>query len=69
MGPSLIVAPSPSSLSGAGSGVEGSPISDAVAALVALGYRPPDADKAVRKALAALGSEATTEALIRKALA
>ena len=38
-------------------------VADATAALVALGYRPPDADKAVRKALAA----ATTEALIKKA--
>lgn len=45
-----------------------SPLADAVAALVALGYRPPEADKAVRKAQAALGAAATTEALIKKAL-
>ena len=44
-----------------------SAVADATAALVALGYRPPDADKAVRKALAALGADATTEALIKKA--
>ena len=48
---------------------EHSVLADAVAALVALGYRPPDADKSVRKAQAALGANATTEALIRKALA
>ncbi len=47
---------------------EASPLADAVAALVALGYRPPDADKAVRKAQGALGAGATTEALIKKAL-
>ncbi len=65
MGPlSQIVAPS-----GASAASEPSVLGDAVAALVALGYRPPDADKAVRKALAALGGAATTEALIKKALA
>jgi len=48
---------------------EPSVLADAVAALVALGYRPPDADKSVRKAQAALGANTTTEALIRKALA
>lgn len=41
---------------------------DAVLALVALGYKPADADKAVRQALAALGAAATTEALIKRAL-
>jgi len=41
---------------------------DAIAALVALGYRPPDADQAVRQASLALGPKATTEALIKKAL-
>ena len=45
-----------------------SSLADAVAALVALGYRPPDADKAIRKAQTALGAGATTEALIKKAL-
>ncbi len=41
---------------------------DAVLALVALGYKAPDADKAVRQALVALGPAASTEALIKKAL-
>lgn len=41
---------------------------DAVAALVALGYKGADADQAVRHAALALGAKATTEALIKKAL-
>lgn len=44
-------------------------IRDAVLALVALGYKAPDADKAVRQALVALGPIASTEALIKRALA
>lgn len=47
---------------------EPSALADATAALAALGYKPQDADKAVRKAQAALGAAATTEALIKKAL-
>jgi Holliday junction DNA helicase RuvA len=47
---------------------EDSPHRDAVAALIALGYRADDADKAVRQAALALGAKATTEALIKKAL-
>ena len=43
-------------------------ISDAVLALSALGYKSSDADKAVRQAWIALGSAASTEALIKKAL-
>jgi len=43
-------------------------IRDAVMALMALGYKAPDADKAVRQALVALGAKATTETLIKKAL-
>jgi len=43
-------------------------IRDAVLALVALGYKAPDADKAVRQALVGLGPTASTEALIKKAL-
>ncbi len=43
-------------------------LQDAVLALVALGYKAPDADKAVRQAVAALGPSASTEALIKKAL-
>ena len=43
-------------------------VNDAVLALTALGYKPADADKAVRQAWVALGPAATTEALIKKAL-
>lgn len=42
---------------------------DAVAALIALGYKPADADQAVRRASVALGDAATTEALVKRALA
>ena len=42
---------------------------DAVKALVALGYRAADADEAVRRASLALGGKASTEELIKKALA
>lgn len=41
---------------------------DAVLALVALGYKTPEADKAVRTAAASLGPTATTEALVKQAL-
>lgn len=41
---------------------------DAVAALVALGYKAADADQSVRRAALALGAGATTETLIKKAL-
>jgi Holliday junction DNA helicase RuvA len=41
---------------------------DAVLALMALGYKAPDADKVVRQAWLALGPAATTEQLIKKAL-
>ena len=44
------------------------PHRDAVAALVALGYTAADADQAVRRSALALGPNATTEALIKKAL-
>lgn len=43
-------------------------IRDAVLALTALGYKAADADKAVRQAWVALGTSASTEALIKKAL-
>ena len=46
-----------------------SPHRDAVAALVALGYKTADADQAVRRAALALGPDAATEALVKKALA
>lgn len=41
---------------------------DAVAALVALGYKAADADQAVRRASLALGGDASTEALVKRAL-
>ena len=41
---------------------------DAVSALLTLGYKATDADLAVRRAAEALGKECTTEELIRKAL-
>lgn len=41
---------------------------DAIAALVALGYKPQDADAAIRQAALVLGANASTEALIRKSL-
>src|SRR4051812_20973493 len=46
------------------SGGAGSVQRDAVAALIALGYRAADADQAVRRAALTLGSTATTETLI-----
>jgi len=42
--------------------------SDAIQALMALGYKMDVADKAVRKASQELGHEATTEALVKTAL-
>lgn len=42
---------------------------DAVGALIALGYKASDADEAVRRAALALGPEASTESLIKRALA
>ncbi len=42
---------------------------DAVLALGALGYKPADADAAVRRAQIALGADATTEKLVKRALA
>ena len=60
-------APAPS-LSPSGSPSGRSAHADAVAALMALGYKLADADEAVRRASLTLGAEATTEALIRKSL-
>ncbi len=42
---------------------------DAVLALGSLGYKPADADAAVRRAQVALGADATTEKLVKRALA
>jgi Holliday junction DNA helicase RuvA len=62
----------PAAALGAGDAVASPPSEsanrDAVAALVALGYKGVDADQAVRHAALALGAKATTEALIKKAL-
>ena len=44
------------------------PVVDAVSALVALGYPLDAADKAVQKAVAKLGRDAATEALLKSAL-
>ena len=46
----------------------GSTHRDAISALVALGYKPADADQAVRRAALALGGTLTTEGLIKRAL-
>jgi Holliday junction DNA helicase RuvA len=43
-------------------------LSDAVLALTALGYKSAEADKSVRQAWIALGPNASTEALIKRAL-
>ncbi len=48
---------------------EESRLRDAVLALMALGYKTETADEAIRKAALALGPTATTEQLIKKALA
>jgi Holliday junction DNA helicase RuvA len=69
---SKVGAPDPASASSSGdaSGATGSTAHrDAVAALMALGYRGADADEAIRRAALALGATATTEALIKRALA
>ena len=44
------------------------PASDALAALVALGFKPADADKGVRTALTKLGAGATADQLVKAAL-
>lgn len=68
LNPSELGAP-PTSLPGAGPAAPGeNKIRDAVLALTALGYKAADADKSVRQAWVALGSAASTEALIKKAL-
>lgn len=57
-----------SSAPGGPAPVEGGTHRDAVAALIALGYKPADADQAIRRAVLSAGDKATTEALIKKAL-
>jgi Holliday junction DNA helicase RuvA len=58
----------PAEAAAAGGG-ETSPHRDAVAALMALGYKAATADESVRRAALTLGPGAATEALIKKALA
>ncbi len=64
--------PSPAGTSSASAGGNAggvhSPIQDALLALVSLGYKPADADKALRRARESLGPDAATEDLIRRAL-
>lgn len=52
----------------AGGNPVGGVVADAVAALVVLGYKTADADKAVRQAMVSLGGTPTTEQLIKRAL-
>ena len=52
-----------------GASEDANPHRDAVAALTALGYKTAEADQAVRRAVLVIGPKATTEALIKKALA
>lgn len=54
--------------SGATSHLSASAFSDAVAALITLGFKPVDADKSIRKAITALPETASTQELIKKAL-
>ncbi|MBX3735240.1 MAG: Holliday junction branch migration protein RuvA [Candidatus Didemnitutus sp.] len=67
LGAAPVVAPA-SAASGESPAPADNKVRDAVMALVALGYKAADADKAVRQAWVALGPTATTEALIKKAL-
>jgi len=66
--PASGIASATSSTAAASAGEGANPQRDAVMALIALGYRAPDADKVVRQAWISLGSGATTEQLIKKAL-
>jgi holliday junction DNA helicase RuvA len=54
--------------SGSSPALPANPVTDAISALMALGYNLDTADKAVRKAVGKLGSEAPTEALLKSAL-
>ena len=58
----------PSAVAGSTTPAGGNRHSDAVLALTALGYKPADADKAIRQAALTLGADASTEQLIKKAL-
>lgn len=49
-------------------GQQAAPFQDAISALVSLGYKPAEADKAIRHASATLGESASAEELIKYAL-
>ncbi|MDR1890753.1 MAG: Holliday junction branch migration protein RuvA [Puniceicoccales bacterium] len=50
------------------SAAQSSNISDSMAALVSLGYKTADAERAIRQAIERLGGDASTEEIIRSAL-
>jgi len=66
--PAGLARSTPATAPGNASAREPDALQDAVAALIALGFKAPDADKAVRKALTKLGEEASAEQLIRASL-
>lgn len=68
VGPGFTTAPGAASATGIPALPSSSSQRDAVDALIALGYKPADADKAVRKAMAHVGADAQTEVLVRTAL-
>jgi Holliday junction DNA helicase RuvA len=68
VGIQAILPPSGGDAGAQGAGDGANPHRDAVAALVALGYKPADADQSVRRAVLSLGPDATTESLVRQAL-
>ncbi|HVU18991.1 MAG TPA: Holliday junction branch migration protein RuvA [Candidatus Didemnitutus sp.] len=68
LGAGLATSATPVAVSGATETPSENRLRDAVLALVALGYKTADADKAVRQASTALGPGAATEALIKRAL-
>lgn len=68
LGGALTTMPTATTGAGVVASLPGSALQDAVGALMALGYKPIEADQAIRKASAALGAGATTEDLLKKAL-
>ncbi len=55
--------------SGDGAGALDTRMHDAMLALTALGYKLPDAEKAVRRATSGAGASASTEQIVKRALA
>lgn len=49
-------------------GIEATPVEEAVTALIALGYKPPEASRMVRAAQSATGANGSAEEIIRLAL-